>query len=63
MSISEDGRPNRRSTGNAGGRWSTAIELRILSVIPTRNPTLTLLETHTEEITIRSRIKSMKTAL
>ena len=43
----------------------TAIELRILSVIPTRNPnpTLTLQETHTAEITIRSRIKRMKTAL
>ena len=47
------------------GPGRTAIELRILSVIPTRNlnPTLTLKETHTAEITIRSRIKSRKTAL
>ncbi len=32
-------------------------------MIPNTNPTLTLQETHTEEITIRSRIKIMKTAL
>ncbi len=44
------------------GQRPTAIELRILSVIPTRNPNPTLQETHTDEITIRSRIKSMKTA-
>ena len=55
----------RFSLSSGRGPGCTAIELRILSVIPTRNPnpTLTLLETHTEEITIRSRIKRMKTAL
>ena len=38
---------------------TTAVELRILSVIPTRNPNLQ--GAHTDEITIRS--KSMKWAL
>ena len=58
---------NQNSSASGHPAWTlavpTAIELRILSVIPTRNPnpTLTLKETHTAEITIR--IKSMKTAL
>ena len=62
-SLPRDGILFSLSPGRGPG--CTAIELRILSVIPTRNPnpTLTLKETHTAEITIRSRIKSMKTAL